>query len=166
MVINIEDFKIILLQKSIDEIEEALRVFNLNSVDKFGSNILHYYVSNYTAIKVPVETIIELFIRFGIDINVTQLKMPKRTALHTAIIKKSKEPFDVLLKKGAGIDIKDGDGNVPLSDAVFAYRGDDSYFIETLISKGANADIQNNYGISPRELAKTIANYDTKKFFN
>ena len=39
-------------------------------------------------------------------------------------------------------------------------------FIETLIKNGALVDLVNNYGVSPKSLAGTIANYDTHKFFS
>ncbi len=45
------------------------------------------------------------------------------------------------------------------------YRDNDGYFIETLISKGTRVDIANNYGVTPKGLSDTIANYDSKKFF-
>ena len=109
---------------------------------------------------------VRLFLDFGININAKQSKMSKRTALHLAVLMKSRDIFDVLLKKGVDINIPDDNGNVALSDAVFGYRGDDGYFIETLISNGARVDIMNNYGVSPKGLAETIANYDTRKFFS
>ncbi|MCO5946244.1 ankyrin repeat domain-containing protein [Mucilaginibacter flavidus] len=161
---QIDELKLILLHKSFGEIEAVLRDFDLASTDKFGNNIFHYYVGNYGAVQTPLEKIIQLFIDFGISISANQSKMPKRTALHIAVIKKSKDVFDILLKMGADVNIRDGYGNVPLFDAVFGYRGD-GYFIETLISKGASVDIMNDYDVSPKSLAETIANYDTRKFF-
>lgn len=44
------------------------------------------------------------------------------------------------------------------------YRGD-GYFIELLLSHGADTLRENNSGISAAELADTIANYDAKKYF-
>jgi len=90
----------------------------------------------------------------------------KRTALHLAVLMKSKAIFDLLLANGADVNAKDRNGNMPLSDAVFCYRGDDGYFIESLIANGADVDIMNNYDVSPKLLAETIANYDTRKFFS
>ena len=162
---NIDELKLILLHKSFGEIEAVLRDFDLTSSDKFGNNILHYYVGNYGSIQIPVENMIQLFIDFGININANQSKMPKRTALQIAVIGKSKDVFDILIEKGADVNVKDGNGNVALFDALFVHRGDDGYFIETLISNGACVDIMNNYGVSPKGLADTVANYDLKKFF-
>lgn len=36
----------------------------------------------------------------------------------------------------------------------------------TTFENGANPDIKNNYGVSPKSLARTIANYDVRRFFN
>ena len=93
-------------------------------------------------------------------------KIGKRTALHLAVLQKSKEVFDVLLKKGADVNSRDREGNVPLFNEVFVYDGVDGYFIETLISNGTRVDMMNNHGVSPKSLAETIANYDTRKFFS
>jgi ankyrin repeat protein len=162
---DIEEFKSILLNGSLNEIEAALNDFNLASFDKYGNNILHYYVKSHESVQIPVETMIQLFIGFGIDINANQSKKPERTVLQIAVIMQSKEVFNILLNKNADVNIKDWYGNSALSDAVFGYRGDDGYFIEALISNGADVDAMNNYGVTPKSLAETIANYDTRKFF-
>lgn len=162
---NIEEFKLILISNSLDDIESALKDFDLTSFDKYGNNILHYYAWNSKAVGLPVEEIIQLFIDFGININANQSKMPKRTALQIAVIRKSKDVSNILLTNGADVNIKDGNGNVALFDALFGYRGDDGYFIETLISNGADVNLMNNYGVSPKSLAEKVANYDLKKFF-
>ena len=39
-------------------------------------------------------------------------------------------------------------------------------FYEHLLKNGANPDIENNNGVSPKSLARTIANYDVRRFFN
>ena len=164
---NIDELKVVLLHNPLNEIDAALKGFDVGSFDKYGNNILHYYVKSSESINIPAESIIQLFIDYGIDINTRQSRMPKRTALQLAVMNKSKHVFDMLINKGADVNTLDGDGNVALSDALFWYRGDDGdgYFIETLIAKGARNDIENNYGVTPRGLADTVANYDLKKFF-
>ena len=47
----------------------------------------------------------------------------------------------------------------------YAIKGD-GFFIEHLLKNGANPDIENNNGVSPKSLARTIANYDVRRFFN
>jgi len=166
MNLNIEELKLILLNGSLTDIKVALNSFDMASFDKNGSNILHYYVRSHKSVQMHAEIIIQLFMDFGIDVNAKQLKIRKRTALQLAVLMQSRVIFNTLLKIGADVNIQDRNGNVALFDAMFVYsRGDDGYFIKTLISNGANVDVMNNYGVSPKGLSETIANYDTKKFF-
>ncbi|HZY38821.1 MAG TPA: ankyrin repeat domain-containing protein [Mucilaginibacter sp.] len=166
MKLNIDELKLILINKSLIEIKAALGNFDVACFDKNGNNILHYYLKGDQSLQTHATSVIQLFIDLGIDINAKALKMPKKTALHIAVLMKSRPIFDVLLKNGVDVNVKDGNGNTALSDAVYVYRGDDGYFIETLISNGAQVDVMNNYGVSPKGLAETIANYDTRKFFS
>lgn len=39
-------------------------------------------------------------------------------------------------------------------------------FLSNTFENGANPDIENNNGVSPKSLARTIANYDVRRFFN
>jgi hypothetical protein len=55
---------------------------------------------------------------------------------------------------------------VHCSTRVMTYRGDDNYFIKTLIGNGALVDLANNYGVTAKGLSETIANYDSKIFFD
>lgn len=86
------------------------------------------------------------------------------TALHFAAQNNDAETADLLLKNGASPENRDHFGNTPLFRAVFSYRGYDDC-ISVLLKAGANPDVINNHGVSPRSLAATIANYDTHKFF-
>jgi len=69
-----------------------------------------------------------------------------------------------LLRSGASLSLRDAYGNTPLSRAVFAYRGE-AECISVLLEAGADPDEANDYSVSPRSLAHTVANYDTRKFF-
>jgi ankyrin repeat protein len=166
MKLKIEALKLVLLNNSTIEIQKALTNFDINAFDKHGNNILHYYVKTNMSRQIQAESIIQLFIDSGINIDAQQQKSPKRTALELAVVTKSKNVFNILIEKGTNPNITDEDGNVALFHAVMGYRGDDGYFIETLIAKGAIVDISNNYGVSPKSLSETVANYDSKKFFN
>jgi ankyrin repeat protein len=165
MKLDIEEVKLILVQESFTHIIRALNNFDIACFDKYGNNVLHYYVKNNESIDVPPERMIQLLIDLGIDINAKQTKSPERTALQLALMKKSKLIFDILLKKGVDVNIKDVNGNVPLLDAVMSYKGDDGYFIKALISNGARVDIKNNYGVTPKGLSDDIANYNSQEFF-
>jgi ankyrin repeat protein len=166
MKLDIDGLKLILLNNSESEIKEALNHFDLSSFDRNGNNVLHYFIKSDVSEKRQAEDILRFFIDAGIDINAKQTKMPKRTALHLAVMKKLKNVFDILLRNGADINAQDGNGNTALSEAIMAYRNDDGYFIETLIANGARIDLANNYGVTAKGLSDTIANYNSKIFFD
>jgi ankyrin repeat protein len=71
----------------------------------------------------------------------------------------------VLLDAGAPVDPVDAWGNTPLSRAVFNAKGDPA-IVRRLVSAGADPDVANASGRSPRELAGIIGNYDTAGFFD
>lgn len=123
MGLSIEELKLILLDKSISEIKEALNRFDIASFDKNGNNILHYFIKSDASTGINAESIIQLFIDAGIDINAQQIKMPKRTALQLIVLKKLKYGFSLLLREGADVNLLDGDGNSALFQAVMSYRG-------------------------------------------
>jgi ankyrin repeat protein len=56
-------------------------------------------------------------------------------------------------------------GDTPLYRAVFNATGDPAG-VRRLVSAGADPDLANASGRSPRELAEMIANYDTSGFFD
>jgi ankyrin repeat protein len=68
-----------------------------------------------------------------------------------------------LLAHGAVVDIQDAHGNTPLWRAVFESKNRGEV-IEILLASGADKNLKNNYGISPLDLAGTIANYDAMQF--
>jgi ankyrin repeat protein len=86
------------------------------------------------------------------------------SALHFAAQNNDTEMVRMLLKHGALTSLRDRNGNSPLSRAVASYRGE-AECISALLEAGADPDNENDYGVSARSLAFTIANYDTRKFF-
>ena len=68
-----------------------------------------------------------------------------------------------LLQLGAPVDAVDSYGNTPLHRAVFESmgRGD---MILLLLKQGADRDRKNNHGVSPADLASTIANFDVAQW--
>jgi uncharacterized protein len=84
--------------------------------------------------------------------------------LHLAAQSLSVECAHLLLAAGANANARDSFGNTPLSRAVFAYRGDGA-LIELLRKAGADPTIKNTHGVSPADLARSIANYDAARFF-
>lgn len=41
---NIEELKLVLLKNNIEDLKKALSTFTIGEQDKFGNNILHYYL--------------------------------------------------------------------------------------------------------------------------
>lgn len=86
------------------------------------------------------------------------------TPLHFAAREYRLEAARMLLDNGATVDVPDAHGNTALSRAVFdsQARGD---VISLLLSRGANRNRTNNHGVSPADLARSIANYDVARYF-
>ena len=160
---TIEDMKLELLSDDSNRFIQALIDYDINSKDKYGSNLLHYYIMNYKSIVHPAGVIIPEFVKKGLDIN--EKRKDGRTALYLSVQYQLKGIFELLLNHNADIDMQNANGNTPLWEAVMQYKGD-GFFIEHLLKNGANPDIENNNGVSPKLLARTIVNYDVRRFFN
>ena len=138
---TIEDMKLELLSDNSNKFMQTLIDYDIKSKDKYGSNLLHYYIMNYDSIVHPAGVIISEFIKKGLDIN--DKRKDGRTALYLSVQCQLQDIFEILLNSNADLDIQNVNGNT-----------------------GANPDIKNNYGVSPKSLARTIANYDVRRFFN
>ncbi|MGW1803039.1 ankyrin repeat domain-containing protein [Streptomyces sp. NPDC001984] len=79
--------------------------------------------------------------------------------LHFAAQAQSAQAAAVLQMGGAVVDVADNQGNTPLWRAVFSYRGDPGVLFVPL-DGGADPDLANAHGVSPRQLAERITNYD------
>lgn len=89
------------------------------------------------------------------------------TALCYAVERGNISMAKLLLEKGANIEFRDPWGNTPLSTAVF-HEGDSENSLEMihlLLSYGADVNAENNYGVSPKSLANTIAGFPEMKAF-
>ena len=97
-------------------------------------------------------------------INVNHQDNNGKTPLHFASIYNQLDIAKILIYYGANVNLKDENGNTPLFDAVFNSRGNPDII---LLLKENDADYQtpNNYGVSPKELAETIANFDVSYLF-
>lgn len=87
-----------------------------------------------------------------------------RTPLHFAAQELRPDEARALCAAGASIDARDAFGNTPLWRAVFDFRGRGDV-IELLLANGADPDAANDSGVTPRELARRIANYDVGQLF-
>lgn len=86
------------------------------------------------------------------------------TALAMAATHNNSSAAAALLEAGASTEIPDRYGNTALWAAVFNSRGD-ATIVRLLRAAGADPDHVNAAGRTPRELAATIANYDTAFLF-
>jgi len=123
---------------------------------------LHRTELHYACVDADVQTIRSLLIA-GADPSVCDAN--GWTPLHFAAEAGCAEGARLLIDAGAAIDPEDRDGNTPLSNAVLNSRGDGT-IITILLAAGADPAHENRYGVSPRSLAHTIANYDVARYFD
>jgi ankyrin repeat protein len=74
------------------------------------------------------------------------------------------DAMEELLRAGAGVNSQNIHRNAPLWVAVFNSQGRGEA-IELLLRSGADPDLLNRSGRSPRQLAETIANCDVAQYF-
>lgn len=86
------------------------------------------------------------------------------TPLHFTAEQGNIEVAKVLLERGAEVDAVNQFGNTALSIAVFNSEGNGE-LIALLRSAGADPRHVNNFGQTPVGLARLIANYDVRQFF-
>jgi uncharacterized protein len=85
------------------------------------------------------------------------------TPLHFAAQQSQAHLIGVLVEAGADVDAQDRWGDTPLWRAVFSSRGEGATIL-ALLAVGANPDLPNTSGVSPRSLSNTIANYPVMQF--
>jgi len=124
--------------------------------DEFGRSQLHY------AARDADVKLAERLISRGADVNLADKN--GWTALHFAAQAQSAAVAALLLDAGAQIDPQDVHGNTPLFKAVFESKGAGDT-IKLLRARGSDPLSKNKHGQTPVGLARLIANYDAKQFF-
>lgn len=127
-----------------------------SAVDSYGRTPLHYAAADGDVV------LVEQLLSSGVAADAADDN--GWTALHFAAQSNSELATKLLLRANASIDARDSHGNTPLAKAVFNSRGDGGV-IGVLRANGADPHAENNYGVSPLKLARTIANYDVQQFF-
>jgi ankyrin repeat protein len=85
------------------------------------------------------------------------------SALHFAAQDFNLDVVRALLDAGAEVDVEDSFGNTPLGRAVFNSKGRGE-MIQLLLSRGADKTRKNRNGVSPLDLARSVSNYDLRKY--
>lgn len=101
----------------------------------------------FNAIGAGDEKKVEALLANGADANT---KMAGIYALMWAIRKKNQPIVEILLEKGADVNLKDGDGNSALIHAAF-FDFEDA--VKTLLGKGANVNEANKEGVNALMMA-------------
>ncbi len=81
------------------------------------------------------------------------------SALHLAAKEQCFEAIEILINNKADLELKDGNGNTPLMDAIFNSNGDYK-IVDLFIVSGANLDNVNNHEMTPRLLAESMAGFN------
>jgi ankyrin repeat protein len=116
---------------------------------------------HYAALDAPVDRVSSLIAE---GFSVAAVDEQGFTPLHFACQQYRDEVVEVLLNAGAPVDPIDAWGNTPLFRAVFSANGDPAVVLR-LVAAGADPDLANESGQSPRGLAAIIGNYDTSGYF-
>jgi len=85
------------------------------------------------------------------------------TPLHFAAQSQHADIARVLLRVGAAVDAGDVFGKTTLGVAVFNVGDGEGEVIQVLLDAGADPDLKNHAGVSPRDLVERIANFDLSK---
>jgi len=81
------------------------------------------------------------------------------SALHFAGQEKCLECAQLLINKGANLELADIHGNTPLWTTIFNSKGD-TRIVKLYVRNGANLDHVNKHDRTPRQMAETIAGFD------
>ena len=147
----------------------AARVYRTNEcedlhvaqdLDRAGRSALHY-----AAVDGDFARVVEL-IALRADVNLVD-RAGGHTPLHFAAQAQHSAIAQALLSAGAEVDARDRFGKTPLAMAlIHITHRHDGEVIGLLLASGADPDLENNRGISPRKFANMVANYDLKKYFD
>lgn len=120
-----------------------------DAVEKDGFNALFYAILADNPPEVRVE-LVKLLVEAGTNVN-HQDSDQRWTSLAFAARAGYSDVCRILLAAGSIVDSTDRFGNTPLWRATFSHHNE---IIDLLLEYGADPDLKNNHGISPRLLAE------------
>jgi ankyrin repeat protein len=155
---DLDPVHLAVLRHNLPELQDALsRGLEADQLDREGRTPLFYPAQDG-----EITIVLELL---GHGANPNAQDKNLETPLHFAARNYRTPIAEVLLQHGAHVDVQDFYGNTALWRAVYESRGRGE-MIRLLRGHGADKDLQNKSGVSPAELARTIANYDVTQFFD
>lgn len=141
-------------------------LYEMNLLFQKGTDVSVRDVSGSTALHFAVISknlkMCQTLIDHKADVNAADQLL--FTPLHFAAQEYVVDIARLLIEKGAVIDAQNKYGNTPLTIAVLESRGRGE-MIQLLLGAGADPHQKNNSGVSPLQIAESIANFDVKKFF-
>ena len=144
------------MMRDLTGVREAIRLGDdVDDLDRDGRTPLFYSVRDGEL------DISSHLINAGADVNARDENLD--TPLHFAARENQVGSAKLLLESGANVNALDSHGNTPLSGAVFDSRGRGE-MITLLLAHSALKHLKNKHGVSPYDLAHSIANYEVSKF--
>jgi len=145
-------------RNDLEEFESIVdKMDNIDYLDKTERSLLFH------AILQNDIDFVDLLIAYGAKVNLKDKEgwSPLHYAANEHLLSITKS----LVKANATINAKDSYGNTVIWRAVFASKGRGE-IIEFLLENKADPSIKNDSGISAKNLANTIGNYNIKQFFD
>jgi ankyrin repeat protein len=146
----------LVLDGDLGRIREATeRGDDIDSLDSDGRTPL------FISVKDGDVAVASALIDAGANVNARDINL--ETPLHFAAREYRVVLAKLLLDHGAAVDAQDSHGNTSLFRAVFDSKGRGDMIL-LLLAHSADKYLQNKHGVSPEELANSIANFDVGKF--
>lgn len=151
------------LQESLNNLDldtsESLlrRGINVNETSEGGFNLLSFFIeqSNERSLK-EIKNVIELLLNHGLNLSYKSDK--GFSCLHDTVFYSNYNAAKVLIDVRVNVNEVDNLGRTALWHAISNYRDGNEKLLEIiklLLSSGADLDIENQYGISPRDILLT-----------
>ncbi len=141
-------------------IEKKSEGLDFTVVDPYDNrNLLISYSTYGYSERYSQKEMVEFLVECGLNVNHrTNKRSNEVSALHKAVDNNHLKVIETLIQLGADIEICDADGNTPLSNAVFQFRGNEDSLgmIQYLLNHGASLNSKNKYGVSSKDIINQI----------